>query len=157
MSPLDTLGRAPCLARRSGRRSTCEDGGLARILGADASRPGDPPWPGTGAHVSSVAFPDSRGRRKREGTADEPVVLPEQRRARGAGHGAHTPGAYSAASSLRGGTGGSGERSSFPVVRWLQGGWGQDMGSPRMLKGPKAPISWTGPCLKAGWSFPGAQ
>ena len=34
---------------------------------------------------------------------------------------------------------------------------GAGYGVAKMLKWPKAPISWTGPCLKAGWSFPGGS
>ena len=130
MRPLGTLGRAP---RRAPplrpRRSTCEGAGLARILGADASRPGDPPWLGTGAHVSSVAFPDSRvGERGRRGP---PTRGPWSSQSRGGARGGwceHTRGGVLCGVSTAGGTGGQWEENASPwsggSKEWVGAGYG---------------------------------
>lgn len=111
MSPLDTLGRAPLpgLAVRP-RRSTCEDGGLARILGADASRPGilhglelvpTPP----------VGISRQQGRRKRRRPMGRrgPVLPAEQRR--GEALVWSTPQEAYGAVFTAGGTGGEGKKT----------------------------------------------
>ena len=92
-----------------------------------------------------------------EGTAHErPEVHPEQRRAgvAGASTGEEVP---SAASPPRAGQEGSGQMR-LPCGQGAAGsGCRQVMGPPKMLKWLKAPISCTGPCLRAGWSFPGGS